>query len=128
MVKPQDLLLVQLLQTTSLCWLRKRGLPSFHFNSVAMAGEGTVELHFGIPAAHADSHPALVEDWLTFAKKTERLHVLLGLLSNTPDIPAMRAVRNDWMKEGTALRSELFDPDLPGVVHDMKDLISPDGQ
>jgi hypothetical protein len=114
-VQPQDLLLVQLIQTASLCWLRKRGLPSFKFGTTTDAGAGTLELQFGLPSTHEQAHQALIEDWLEFSKKTERLHVLMTLLAQTPDIQAMKSLRSQWMDEGTQLRTELFDAELPGV-------------
>lgn len=115
MTKTQDLLLCQLLHTANLCWLRKRGLPSFNFTAISDAGHGTLELNFGIPSAHADAHQALLEDWLETAKKAERLHILLILLGEHKKHGLPPALAASWHQEGTTLKQELFNTSLPGV-------------
>jgi hypothetical protein len=115
MTKTQDLLLCQLLHTANLCWLRKRGLPSFNFSAVSDAGHGTLELSFGIPSAHAEAHQTLLEDWMETAKKAERLHILLLLLSEHKKHSMPEHLATLWHAEGSALQHELFNTALPGV-------------
>lgn len=122
--KPQDLFFCQLLHTANLCWLRKRGLPQFNLATQSNAGEGTLELHFGIPATHLEAHQSLLNDWLYHAKKVERLYLLLKFIQEGREKNIPPFILDEWQKEGEQLRTELFDPNLPGVYGTLEDAIN----
>lgn len=121
--KPQDLFFCQLLHTANLCWLRKRGLPQFNLATQSNAGEGTLELHFGIPATHLEAHQSLLNDWLYHAKKVERLYLLLKFIQEGQQKAVPDFILNEWQQEGEALRTELFNTDLPGVYDNLDQAI-----
>lgn len=121
--KPQDLFLCQLLHTANLCWLRKRGLPQFNLATQSNAGDGTLELHFGIPATHLEAHQSLLNDWLHEAKKVERLYLLLKFIQEGQQKDVSPSILEEWQKEGEILRAQLFDTDLPGVYTDIEQAI-----
>lgn len=124
MIQPQDLLLCQLLHTANLCWLRKRGLPTFNLTATTDAGHGTLDLNFGIPSAHADAHQALLLDWLETAKKAERLHVLLILLGEHKKHSMPDSLAKIWQDEGAELQKELFNTATPGVYSSPEEAVS----
>lgn len=122
--KTQDLLLCQLIQTANLCWLRKRGLTTFNIVTSTDASLGTLDINFGIPNTHADSHATLLQDWLETAKKTERMHILLLLLAEHKKHNLPEKIAESWQREGELLQKELFDLPSPGVFSTQEEAIS----
>lgn len=119
MPKAQDLLFIQMLQTSSLCWLLNRGLPTLQLNAFINAADNTLEINFGIPAANESDYKKLLDDWVQFAKKVERMHILLQLLAETQNVKGIETMRERWFEEGRKIKEEVFSKNFPGTFDDL---------
>lgn len=111
-MQSQDLLFVQMFQVATLSWLRQRGLPAMHFVAAVDGGSGTLEMNFGFPAAIPEQHAELLQSWIDFSKKAERLHLLMQFLAEGRKKAVDESILKDWQAEGEILTAELFNHNL----------------